>query len=324
MEVINDYHNIFDDSSSRDHIHFAQEYNGHLFTLQDDQLLKIFKIEQPFALTLVSTVSLEKTYYDPVAHFHQNQLLLTGFRKTMALINVDDIQHPTVSEMKINSIETLALSHDNMLYTQSREGFSVSEQPSKHNPTPKADMLIPEDDFMDLASHQFIVGNTLYWVGNDCFYVMDIANPQHPTLTATKKIISILSARSVLLDDDHVVLMNTGDEFGYAIQYFNIANNNIKRGGKGILKAHTIRGYDLVDNTLYIAHHHFKKIKGERRYQTVFSCVDVTGVPAVTSTHQLPYIEEYGEPDTNILWIKVVGDEAIILRGNGDVQGLSL
>lgn len=321
--------NIIDENAKRKWIHFAKEYKNRLFTIQEDSILDIWNIELPFKLKKITSVPLEGRFYEPTFQFSGDKFLLRTVRgNRIAIVDFQNIEAPTVIAKETeNGYMKGACIANGKLYVQISEihkedfNFQISDIPSLENPEPEISLAIPvkNDDAYNCAFYSLVVDNTIYWVNQDSIFVMETSTLNGPKAIATKKIVDLGIGYPIQLPEDRMIVLETADDVRIGINDLDISNKNVKRKSKGILKNHCIRGWQLIDETLYIVHLDFKKINKERKYKTYISTVDVSGDPKVTSTKELPIIEVYGDDSSTIYWFYISEESYLILLGNGNV-----
>ena len=321
---------LLDANSKRDYFHFVKNYKNLLFTIQDDTILTIWKIEVPFQLKEVVKAPLKGGFYKPNFQFIDHILLLRAKRgNRIAIIDFRDLDKPKVvtQEREIGYIKGVCIAKGK-LYIQissinaEKYSFEVSDIPTSENIYPISKLVIPTDDTYNSASYSLVVNNTIYWVNQDSIFLMDISEPDNPKAIVTKNIVDLVTGYPILLSENRMVVFEIYDGQRIGLNYFEISGNNIKRKVKGLFKNHCIRGWKLIDNLLYFVHLDSKKINKERRYKTYLSSVTISNDPVINFTKELPIIEVYGEDSSNIYWYYITDNKHIILQGNGSITEL--
>ncbi|WP_299619329.1 hypothetical protein [uncultured Tenacibaculum sp.] len=324
--------NILNTDYNRDWIHFIQWYQNLLFSIQEDTILNIWDAN----FKKIASVELGGRFYEPSFQFVGQKLLLIAKRgNRIAIIDFENIENPTVVLQKTkNGFIKGACIAQHKLYIQISEthkdkihfNFQVSDIPTLENPNPEINYVIPvtEDDVYNGAFYTQVVKNTIYWINQNSIFAMDITNPDDPQRIAAKKIVDNGIGYPVLLTDNRMLVLEIGGDAWIAVNHFDISNNNIKKISKGILKNHCIRGWELIDQTLYIIHLDFKRINKERKYKTYISSIDVSGNPTINYTKELPIIEVYGEDSSTIYGCYRTGESLILIQGNGEIHKISI
>jgi|GEM_PF-4881079 len=318
-------YDILDLNSKRKYFHFVKNYKNLLFTIQEDTILTIWKIEVPFQLKEVVKVPLEGRFYKPNFQFIDDTLLLKAKRgNRIVIVNFQDLDKPTViiKERAMGYIKGVCIAKGK-LYTQISSlhkedyRFEVSDIPTIENTDPISKVVIPDNETESSALYSLVFNNTIYWVNQNSIFLMDISEPDHPKSITIKKIIDLGIGYPILLPDNKMIVFEVASDMRIGLNYLDIAGNSVKRKAKGLFKNHCIRGWQLIDEKLYIVHLDFKKINNERKYKTYLSYVDVNSVPVIKFTKELPIIEVYGEDNTNIVWYYINNNKHIFLQGNG-------
>ena len=317
--------NIIDFNSKIKYLHFVKNYKNLLFTIQEDTILTIWKIEDSFQLKKVVKVPLAERFYEPNFQFIDDTLLLRGNRgNRIAIIDFQDLDSPTViiKEREMGYIKGACIAKGK-LYTQISSiynkdyRFEVSDIPTTDNTDPISKIVIPDTDEESSAFYSLVFNETIYWVNQDSIFLMDISEPDSPKSIVTKKIVDLGIGYPILLSDNRMIVFEIAGDVRIGLNYLDIASNSVKRKEKGLFKNHCIRGWQLIEEKLYIVHLDFKKINNERKYKTYLSCVDVSSNLVINFTKELPIIEVYGEDNTRIVWYYISNNKHIFLQGNG-------
>lgn len=317
--------NMLELQSKRKYLHFVKEYKSVLFTIQEDTLLTLWKIESPFQLKKIKTLPLEGRFYEPNFQFVDDTLLLSVKRgNRLAIVNFQDLENPTVvtQERKIGSIKGSCIAKGKLYIQLSSIGtkeysFEVSDIPTVENRYPTSKLVIPDEEADTSAFYSLVVNDTIYWINQDSIFVMDISIPDEPKPIVTKEIVDLGIGYPIMLPNNRMIVFEIAGDVRIGLNYLDISNNNVKRKAKGILKNHCIRGWQLVGNELYIVHLDFKKINNERKYKTYLSKIDVTDAPVINNTIELSIIEEYGDDSSTIVWYSIRENNHVFLQGTG-------
>ncbi|MDW5288769.1 hypothetical protein [Formosa sp. PL04] len=317
--------NILDLNSKRKYLHFVKNYKNLLFTIQEDNILTIWKIEVPFQLKQLVKIPLEVRFYEPNFQFIDDTLLLRGGRgNKIAIINFQNLDKPTViiKEREMGYIKGACIAKGKLyiqissLYNKDYR-FEVSDIPTINNTDPISKIVIPDKNEESSAFYSLVFNDTIYWVNQDSIFLMDISEPDHPKSIVSKEIVNLGIGYPILLSDNRMIVFEIASDVRIGLNYLDISGNNVKRKAKGLFKNHCIRGWQLIDNTLYIVHLDFKKTDNERKYKTFLSSVDVSSDPVINFTKELPILEVYGEDNTTIVWYYISHNKHIFLQGNG-------
>ncbi|GGG46743.1 hypothetical protein [Bizionia arctica] len=317
--------NILDLNSKRKYLHFVKNYKNLLFTIQEDNILTIWKIEVPFQLRQLVKIPLEERFYEPNFQFIDNTLLLRGNRgNKIAIINFQNLDKPTViiRQREMGYIKGACIAKDKLyiqissLYNKDYR-FEVSDIPTINNTDPISKIVIPDKNEESSAFYSLVFNDTIYWVNQDSIFLMDISEPDHPKSIVTKEIVNLGIGYPILLSDNRMIVFEIASDVRIGLNYLDISGNNVKRKAKGLFKNHCIRGWQVIDNTLYMVHLDLKNMNNERKYKTYLSSIDLSSDPVINFTKELPIIEVYGEDNTTIVWYYISNNKHIILQGNG-------
>ncbi|MCB0374690.1 MAG: hypothetical protein KDD04_02100, partial [Sinomicrobium sp.] len=274
-------------------------------------------------------VSLGGIFFRPGYQFEEHKLLLyrDGY---MAIVNFGDSKNIKVISHRENEFYTCCSLSKNRLYKQvylskhGNDGYFVSEIPTPENPNPPSKRVIPFGDFSDRASQTLVSEDTIYWINQSSIVVMDITESDNPKITARKKLVDLVLGHPILLPRDRMVVIETDNDESFGCNVFDISNKDLKKIGKGLFKNHCIKGFCLIENTLYIAHLDYKKIEGKREYKTYFSKIDFSDGYKIDYTKELPFIEVYEEVGSQICWIGVKDDQLAVLLRNREIHRFDL
>jgi predicted DNA-binding WGR domain protein len=322
IHQINKTTNIIDSTAERKYIHFAKEHEGHLYTIQEDNILSIWKIEHSFELSKVSSITLPFNFCRPQFQLTDQNLLLKNPAKAVVIISLQDKKKPVcIFQEVVEGLEASCLVKGK-LYHQTKNGFHISLIPAPANSVNSLKLVILQAN--NWSKHTLIVNDIIYWIGQQTIIVMDISDPMSPTIIAEKKLLDVVIGYPVKLSKNRMAVLEVYDDIRIAVNFFDLSGNNVKRAAKGLLKNNRVTGFSLMNDVLYITHLDYKKIASERKYKTYLSKIDLTDAPAIVFTVELPFIEKDGDGSSQIVWSRVNGNVLGVLLGNGDVHRLSI
>ncbi|AVV52008.1 hypothetical protein [Leptospira santarosai] len=321
FETIN---NILDSKGKLKSIHFAKDYKGYIFTMQQENVLKIWKIEPAFKLSKISEVILpfRMNFEDePIIQFQfiDDHLLLNGGNDNCSVLSIQDIHNPIQilwDEIDKYSGQELMLDMScfakGMVYHMATDDrfnthFYLSGVP---DPVISLPRINSEDRY---GRYPLVVNDLIFWICKQGVMVMDISNPKTPKILAEERIPNFFNyGFPVLLVNNRVAILELGSYYGTAgISLFDISNKNAKSIGQGALKRTLISGFTTMDNTVYVTHAKVQiKAKEKKHY---FSKIDLTNDTTIKFTCELPFT------DRTIVWSRVENDTLAVLLDNGDM-----
>ncbi|WP_061246915.1 hypothetical protein [Leptospira noguchii] len=321
FETIN---NILDSKGKLKSIHFAKDYKGYIFTMQQENVLKIWKIEPAFKLSKISEVILpfRMNFEDERIikfQFIDDHLLLNGGNGNCLLLSIQDIHNPIQilwDEIDKYSGQELMLNMScfakGMVYHMATDDrfnthFYLSGVP---DPVISLPRINSEDRY---GRYPLVVNDLIFWICRQGVIVMDISNPKTPKILAEERIPNFFNyGFPVLLVNNRVAILELGSYYGTAgISLFDISNKNAKPIGQGALKRTLISGFTMMDNTVYVTHEKVQiKAKEKKHY---FSKIDLTNDTTIKFTCELPFT------DRTIVWSRVENDTLAVLLDNGDI-----
>ncbi|EMJ58835.1 hypothetical protein LEP1GSC013_1209 [Leptospira interrogans serovar Valbuzzi str. Duyster] len=315
--------NILDSKGKLKSIHFAKDYKGYLFTIQQENVLKIWKIEPAFKLSKISEVILpfRMNFEDQRIiqfQFIDDHLLLIG-GDNCSVLSIQDIHNPIqilYDEINKYSGQELILGMScfakGVIYHMATDDrfnthFYLS---GVSDPVISLPRVNSEDRY---GRYPLVVNDLIFWICRQGVIVMDISNPKTPKILAEERIPNFFNyGFPILLANNRVAILEFGSHYGTAgISLFDISNKNAKPIGQGALKRTLISGFTPMDNTVYVTHEKIQiKAKGKKHY---FSKIDLTNDTIIQFTCELPFT------DHTIVWSRVENDKLAVLLDNGDM-----
>ncbi|QDK22058.1 hypothetical protein [Leptospira weilii] len=315
--------NILDSKGKRKSIHFAKDYKGYLFTMQQENVLKIWKIEPTFKLSKVSEVTLpfQIGFEDQQIiqfQFIGDHFLLVGGTKSKdncLVLSFQDIHNPiqilwdNITKYSEELLISMSCFAKGMVYHMATDDkfnthFYLSGVPDPVISLPRVNS---EDRY---GRYPLVVNDLIYWVCKQGVIVMDISNPKTPKILAEERIPNFFNyGFPMLLANNWIAVLELGSYYGTAgISLFDISNKNVKPIGHGALKRTLISGFTSMDSVVYVTHEKAQiKDKGKKHY---FSKIDLTNDTTVKFTCELPFTDR-------IVWSRVENDKLAVLLDNG-------
>ncbi|WP_078129253.1 hypothetical protein [Leptospira alexanderi] len=317
--------NILDSKGKRKSIHFAKDYKGYLFTMQQENVLKIWKIEPTFKLSKVSEVTLPFRIdfeEQPIIQFQfiDDHLLLIGKTKSKdhcLVLSLQDIHNPIqvlwdeITKYSEELMIGMSCFAKGMVYHMATDdGFNTHFYLSG---VPEPVISLPRVNSEDrYGRYPLVVNDLIYWICSQGVIVMDISKPKAPKILTEERIPNFFNCGfPILLTNNRIVVLELGGYYRTAnVGLFDISNKNIKPIGQGALKRTLISGFTLMDDVVYVTH---EKIQiTDKRTKHYFSKIDLTNDTTVKFTCELPFTNP-------IVWSRVENEKLAVLLSNGDM-----
>lgn len=307
-------HSLFDPKAERKWIHFAASLGvGHLYTLQDDDVLSVCSLSQTLIPARGAQVRLPFAMYEPAHQFSNDQLVLWDGGDLVRVSCATPAQPEVRGSFTLPGMRSCAAIGERLYverYLSDEDGLGVCALPTSQGETPTVEQLVPGRDAH--GTWAAVLGERLVWATQDGLELM-----RPPTIQSRLRYDSV-RAYPLGVSPTRLAVMEVYDDARTALSFVDVEGSRLRKVASFHPKA-LVRAWCLSGNRLTVVLRAARRVGGKREYTNTLVVFDVETAAELLSL-PLPFVEVYGEAQTRVVWLGVRDDHCAVLLGSGELH----